>query len=103
MRTGIRIEGKLSKDVIISSCTIQITDKALKGSFCGIDALTTRGLILNHNTIANNSTTTEDYGIILGPKVKGVVVSGNIYHLASKHLIQVDPAATEVKIDGKDP
>jgi hypothetical protein len=101
-RSGIRIEGKLAKDVIVSSCTIQVTDKDMKGAFYGVDAESVRGLILNNNTFANNSNVTDDCGINVGKRVKDAVISGNVFHLKSDTRYKVDSAATHVVIDSKE-
>jgi hypothetical protein len=100
-RSGIRIEGKLAKDVIVSSCTVQVTDKAMKGAFYGVDAVAARGLILNNNTFANNSSVADDCGINVGKAVKDAVINGNVFHLKSDTRYKVDPAADDVVIDSK--
>lgn len=82
-REGIRIEGKLAKDIVISANTIQITDKAFHGTFAGIRAVSCNGLIVTGNTIANNSSTDDDFGIIVEQGVRQPSVSGNIFHLHS--------------------
>ena len=82
-REGIRIEGKQAKDVIVSACTIQITDKDFSGTFTGIRAVACNGLILANNTVANNSGTADDNGLILEKDVHQGVYSGNVFHLRS--------------------
>ncbi len=86
-REGIRIEGKLAKDVILTSNTVQITDKAFFDTFTGIRAVSCNGLIVANNTIANNSSTDDDYGILIENKVRQPTCSGNVFHLHSDRLI----------------
>ena len=94
-REGIRIEGKLAKDVIVSANTIQITDKAFHDTFVGISAVSCNGLIVSNNTIANNSTTDDDHGIVVGTKVQQPTVSGNVFHLHSDRTVQILSAQIE--------
>jgi hypothetical protein len=82
-REGIRIEGKQAKDIVVSACTIQITDKPFSGTFTGIRAVAGNGLILANNTVANNSGTADDNGIIIEQEVQVAVCSGNVFHLRS--------------------
>ncbi len=82
-REGIRIEGKQAKDVIVSACTIQITDKDFSGTFTGIRAVACNGLILANNAVANNSGTDDDNGIVLEKGVQAGVCAGNVFHLRS--------------------
>jgi hypothetical protein len=86
-REGIRIEGKLAKDIIVSSTTIQITDKEFLDTFTGIRAVSCNGLIVANNTISNNSSTDDDYGIRIERKVRQPSCSGNVFHLHSDRLI----------------
>ena len=82
-REGIRIEGKQAKDIIVSACTIQITDKDFSGTFSGIHAIACNGLILANNTVANNSEADDDNGLVLEKDVHQGVYSGNVFHLRS--------------------
>jgi len=86
-REGIRIEGKRAKDIVVSACTIQITDKLFSGTFTGIRAVACNGLILANNTVANNSGTDDDYGIVIEKGVLKEVCSGNVFHLRSNRKI----------------
>ena len=90
-REGIRIEGKNAKDIIVSACTVQITDKEFHDVFTGIHAIAGNGLIIANNTVSNNSTTTDDYGIVIENKVKQPLCSGNIFHLKSDRTV-VNPS-----------
>ena len=87
-REGIRIEGELAKDVILTSNTIQITDKEFSDTFTGIRVVSCNGVIIANNTIANNSTTDDDFGIRIEPKVRQPSCSGNVFHLKSdRHML----------------
>jgi hypothetical protein len=82
-REGIRIEGKRSKDIVVSACTIQITDKDFSGTFIGIRAVACNGLVLANNTVANNSGSDDDNGLVIEKDVQKGVCSGNVFHLRS--------------------
>lgn len=82
-REGIRIEGNLAKDIILTANTIQITDKQFFDTFTGIRAVSCNGIIVTNNTIANNSSTDDDYGIVIEEKVSQPICAGNIFHLHS--------------------
>ncbi len=86
-REGIRIEGKLAKDVIITANTIQITDKAFFGTFTGIRAVSCNGVSISNNTVANNSSTDDDIGILIEDRVRQPVVCGNVFHLHSEKKV----------------
>ncbi|MCF7849418.1 MAG: hypothetical protein K9M45_11265 [Kiritimatiellales bacterium] len=93
-REGIRIEGKLAKDIVVSACTIQITDKDFSDTFTGIHAMACNGLILANNTVANNSGTKDDNGLVLEREVHQGVCSGNVFHLrSSRNMVDRSTAA----------
>ena len=98
-RSAVKIEGNNTKDIIINSSTVQITDKAFEGAFRGFGVENGRGVIITNNTVANNSNATDDLGVWIGPAVQGAIVRDNIYHLKTDETVSVAPSAKDIRVD----